>query len=157
MRGPVALHTHTCVACGRPVSCQTPECSRGDVTCEPCIERSYEARHGHPARGAYPGYYPLALDRTFASPPAPREASLDDVRDYFGALITPGVRVAYVSPGMRPTLSHGVVLGIEPCRRRFVQSPIQVHVKTYRGTHVRLFDPKRVIVLSGSITKEKSR
>jgi hypothetical protein len=147
MHGPVTRHVHNCVACGQLVLCQTDECLRRDVTCESCIERSYEERYGHPARAAYSGYYPLD-GRTGPLPvwdSRSREAS--EVRDYFGALITPGVQIAYVSPGMRPTLSHGIVLGIEPCRRRLLKAALQIHVKTHRGVHVRLFDPQRMIVL----------
>jgi hypothetical protein len=142
MHGPVSTHTHNCVTCGKPTSCQTPECFRRDVVCEPCIERSYEKRHGHAARVPFPGYRPLEE--------APRPLPIWDrreVRDYFGVAIKTGDRIAYVSPGMRPTLSHGTVLGLEQNRRRLLRSAMQVHVKTHRGTHVRLHDPQRVIVL----------
>jgi hypothetical protein len=76
------------------------------------------------------------------------EGRLPEARDRVGTLITPGVRVAYASLH-DSALGLGVVVGIEPVASRWWRRgrTVQVHIRTESGAHVRIADPRRVLVL----------
>lgn len=76
------------------------------------------------------------------------EGRLPEARDYFGVPIRPGARVIYAST-YRPRLGHGTVVGLEPYRRRLrLGRVVQIHIRTQNGAHVRIVDPRRVVVLN---------